>query len=213
MRSKSHAIYRALLRLYPKSFREQYSEQMLQTLEDILDNEQGARRRFKVWARVFGELPSTVLGEHINNVKERGIMTKFSKRQIIIVSTAVLVIIVGIVWYVLAQKNSYMPTTLSNVQSNTISSACLRKEDNPALQVPGEDGTFIANAVSLSIIDVPAGTNFDVFVNSYSGTDATGTAIYNGKYGSYNFTATHDTANSNDAYTAGWKVTKFEACN
>jgi hypothetical protein len=124
-----------------------------------------------------------------------------------------LVVIAGLVAYALTRNTTYTPTTFTQVQGNGTKVACLQKQDNPAVQVPDQDGTFIANAVSLSIIDVPAGTNFDVFVNSYSATTATGTAIYTGKYGSYNFTATHDATNSNDAYTAGWKVTKFEACN
>lgn len=56
------------------------------------------------------------------------------------------------------------------------------------------------------IYDVPAGTNVDVNIASYSGEDTvTGSLIYSDNYGSYNFTLTKQ--------SGGWRYTAFTGCN
>lgn len=59
-------------------------------------------------------------------------------------------------------------------------------------------------SVVTSIIDIPAGTNVDIFYKSYSKDEAEGTAVYESTYGSYNF-ASVKTKN-------GWITTDFVAC-
>lgn len=49
--------YSKLLKLYPASYRMQYSEQMLQTLADMLDDAQGTRQKVTVWTRTVLDLP------------------------------------------------------------------------------------------------------------------------------------------------------------
>jgi hypothetical protein len=55
------------------------------------------------------------------------------------------------------------------------------------------------------LIDVPAGTNVDVRLASYSPTTVTGTDYYPAKYGSYNFAMTK--------HPNGWYFTDFLHCH
>jgi len=54
-----YSVYARLLMLYPASYRQQYSDQMLQTLEDMLDHTSGIERQL-IWLKVLGELPFSV---------------------------------------------------------------------------------------------------------------------------------------------------------
>lgn len=58
-------IYRNLLRLYPKNYRDQYAEQMTQTLEDMLENEPSRIARARLWLRSSYELPFSIINQNI----------------------------------------------------------------------------------------------------------------------------------------------------
>src|SRR4051812_41126188 len=95
--SQSHEpykIYRVALRLYPKSHREIYGQQMVQTLDDMLSEQQSRYGRFTVWLRVICELPINIIEENFNNMGEVSVnkLTKISNRQLIYAVLAVLVI-------------------------------------------------------------------------------------------------------------------------
>jgi len=62
--------YSKLLRLYPKPYRTQYGDQMLQTLADMLENAPTARQRFSVWARTVIDLPISLVNQQLNYVGE-----------------------------------------------------------------------------------------------------------------------------------------------
>lgn len=106
---------------------------------------------------------------------------------------------------------SFSPTTLAQAQRVTERLACLEDAEGPNLNIGTEARSAIENMVVSSIIDVPAGTNVDVYLRTYDGASATGLATYAGRYGSYNFTAKH-TSGSTDSSFGGWKIIRFDAC-
>jgi hypothetical protein len=68
--------------------------------------------------------------------------------------------------------------------------ACAKPND--ALRLTPQERNDIEMGAILHIVDVPAGTNVDVRIASADGRKASGSAIYPGSYGSYNFTVTKD---------------------
>lgn len=213
--STEHRCYRLLLHLYPKAHRQEYGELMMQTLDDILRDQETASQRLGVWFRVAKELPSNLTEEHLRNLENilmRNVVANLGKRKalLLIIISAITIGAVFAVAINIMRPQQFTPTTLSNISKSSEKSACLQTQENTALAVPDNDASSIANASTLSIIDVPAGTNVDVYIKTYSSTKATGTAIYSGKYGSYNFEA--GKASKGDAYTNGWQITQFNAC-
>lgn len=96
--------------------------------------------------------------------------------------------------------------TFSELQANYPAQpeACLATSRDTSLTLDATEQTDIENSVIGVIIDVPAGTNADIYVKTHDKTSATGTSVYESTYGTYNFTAKK--ANQ------GWVVTKFLAC-
>lgn len=82
---------------------------------------------------------------------------------------------------------------------------CLATSVDPSLKLDAGDQMAIESAVGMTVIDMPAGTNFDTYVKTYNETVATGTTVYESTYGSYNFTA-------EKAGQSTWLVTTFVAC-
>ncbi|HEV7453655.1 MAG TPA: hypothetical protein VGO07_00180, partial [Candidatus Saccharimonadales bacterium] len=106
----------------------------------------------------------------------------------------------------------YSPTNLAKVEHAAKLPQCLQKTNNPNIKVSAEDRAFIENNAASSIIDVAAGTNVDAYFKTYDGKTATGSSVYSGKYGSYNFTAKKVADNATNNYVGGWKITRLEAC-
>lgn len=56
--------YRQLLKLYPDAYRQQYEEQMLQTLADMLDDPE--RSKTTVWLRTIADLPISAAQQQLS---------------------------------------------------------------------------------------------------------------------------------------------------
>ena len=82
--------------------------------------------------------------------------------------------------------------------------ALVRKDDTV---LSGNNSAFEIQAL-IGIIDIPAGTNADVNINSYDGTIAKASVIYPAAYGSYNVTITHIP----DAVPNQWVLTTTVGC-
>jgi hypothetical protein len=76
-------------------------------------------------------------------------------------------------------------------------SACLANNNNAATAVAHDDGFITYKGTKFSnfeatpgtaIADVPAGTNYDLTINSYTDTIVKGTMTYEKDYGAYNYT-------------------------
>ncbi len=63
-------LYRLFLKLYPRSFQREYSQQMLQTLDDMLNDQPDTPSRILVWLRVSAELPLSIGQETITSLGE-----------------------------------------------------------------------------------------------------------------------------------------------
>ena len=105
MRSKNapHRCYRALLHLYPKEYRREYAGQMLQTLQDMLDDNNNTLDRTMIWLRVAVETPLSIIKENGNNIGEKSMskLATISNKRLLIggVSIAVIVLAVAVgIW-------------------------------------------------------------------------------------------------------------------
>lgn len=210
----THRIYRALLHLYPKGHREEYGEQMIQTLEDLLTDPKSGHSKLSIWLRVSSELPVNVIEEHIHNLEGMSMETRKALGKRLAIGLGALSLILLGVLVVMFYINNKQPvqTTLAQVQNVSEKATCLLKQDDSSLVIPTAESTYITNAAMTGIIDVPAGTNVDVHIETYDGTNATGTSVYPDKYGSYNFTVKKTGNDSTDTYTGGWLITEIKAC-
>lgn len=68
--AKRFRIYAKLLLLYPPSFRQQYGEQLLQTLADMIDDVPSKKEKMAVWLRISWDLPVTICKEHFQLIGE-----------------------------------------------------------------------------------------------------------------------------------------------
>jgi hypothetical protein len=212
--SKTHRIYRALLHLYPKGHRDEYGGQMVQTFEDLLSDPESGHSKFSIWLRVGSELPVNVIEEHIHNLEGMSVETRktLGKRLVIGFGALGLILLGALVVMFYSSNKQPVQTTLAEVQNNGEKVACLLTQDDSNLVIQAGESTYVANAAMTGIIDVPAGTNVDVHIKTYDGTNATGTSVYPDKYGSYNFTLKKTGNSSTDTYTGGWLITQIKAC-
>jgi len=133
----------------------------------------------------------------------------------IIIAAGVIIVALGVaaaLFMMQNQSDEYTRRTLSETKANTPASVavCMAKRDNPDLQISSTDQTDIFNSVVTSITDVPAGTDVSVYVGAYDGTTTSGSIVYAGDYGSYNFTASKNT--SSQSTGINWTVKTFVAC-
>ena len=133
----------------------------------------------------------------------------------IIIAAGVIIVALGVAAALFMMQNrsdEYTRRTLSETKANTPASVavCMAKRDNPDLQISSTDQTDIFNSVVTSITDVPAGTDVNVYVGAYDGTTTSGSIVYVGDYGSYNFTASKNT--SSQSTGINWTVKTFVAC-
>lgn len=95
---KSSGIYAALLHAYPRSFREHYGGTMVQTFDDMLEDEPSWFGRFQVWTRTLINLPFSAGKEHLTTKEELN-MNRNMKLFIVAAILAILVVGVGSFWY------------------------------------------------------------------------------------------------------------------
>lgn len=80
--------------------------------------------------------------------------------------------------------------------------ACL--EEDSAITIRAEERTEIEYASMGHVYDVPAGTYLDVKIASYSDEKVTGSNLYEGDYGNYNFVLSKQDGK--------WAVTEYKRC-
>ena len=209
-----YPAYRALLWLYPKAHREEFGEQMLQTLDDMLSDHTEASERIAVWLRIGRELPLNIVEEHINNLEEVSMNKALRSRRVGVgIGAGVVIIALAVsIGIALHRSNPYSPTTYAQLQRTSSRPVCLQKDTNKNLPVDSADTNYIGNVIATSITDAHAGTNVNVYFKTYSGSSATGTAAYSSYYGNYNYTVQKVASNSTNNFVGGWRVTRFEPC-
>ena len=125
--------------------------------------------------------------------------TTSKKRTFLIIliaaGTLVTASIIGAIIFIRTHNAASAPlTSISTQQARALPTdeTCLANNSSIKTQVEKMDGLSEDFGPWTShIYDVPAGTNVDVAINSYNGSDSiTGSLAYSGDYGSYNFTLT-----------------------
>jgi hypothetical protein len=137
-----------------------------------------------------------------------GNMKKQTKRTLLVVGLFIVVVTTLLVIQLMNRPSDiYSPKSLAAVKAAAPSPvhSCFAMDDSKGLVIPEDDRTSIMNEAMSRIIDIPAGTTYNVNFNTYSEVSATGTVIYSGEYGSYNFAASKR--------SSGWAVLGFEVCN
>jgi hypothetical protein len=146
-RHEPYRIYRAVLYLYPKSHREAYGEQMVQTLDDMLSDQRGKRARYSVWLRIIFELPVNVIEENINSTGGISVnkLTKVTNKQYVYILLAALVVgsyvIMAVIWrHQRAEVNS-LNSQLQTLTDNQV--ATNGGDYNAVTIIPSESAVYM----------------------------------------------------------------------
>lgn len=67
VRPKPVGIYGTLLHVYPQSFRKHYGTTMMQTFDDMLEDEHTSIGRLRIWTITLLDMPFSAAKEHITN--------------------------------------------------------------------------------------------------------------------------------------------------
>lgn len=206
--------YARLLQLYPKTYRRQFSEPMLQTFADMC-NEQKRSNENIGWF-VIGIFAETFVGIIKESSREVAMNIKENKSKMVLIGGLITLLAAsGGVLIMNKPGNAIGPwSSYEEVkkQPNDKKEKCLA--DNPqAAEAVNKDDAWdgewseFETEVSQGFRDVPAGTNYDTTVNSYDGKMAKGAILYDGEYGTYNYTV-------NKLSGAGeWKFVSMVACS
>ncbi|MCW1907898.1 MAG: hypothetical protein KIH63_000980 [Candidatus Saccharibacteria bacterium] len=192
------AAYAKLLGLYPAKFRDSFKEPMLQTFGDLCQeqlNKDGSLRMFVL--KTCLETGLQIIKERSREVAMhmRSSKTKFS---IGVIGTGALAVAA---FALLNQPVSSTILPLSTLkkaraQAKHTTISCLANDRDAEAAVKHADG-FADDAHEFSkfeleasggILDVPAGTGYEVTVHDYDGKTVHGSIAYNGDYGTYNYT-------------------------
>lgn len=124
------------------------------------------------------------------------------KRSVVIASIGVVILLAigGAVFA--ATRTTTTPHFWAKAKATRATVACLQA--NPKLSISKSARNNIEMNALGYLSDVPAGTNVDVKLTTYSGTKVTGSDYYPTKYGTYNFVMTK--------LSDGWHFTDFKHC-
>ncbi len=222
-------LYRKLLLLYPKHYRDEYADQLMLTTADMLADVTSDGERRCLWFRVFSDLFMTVGKEHyagldeiLNNGKRSAEMIKALKAKLLI--TAGVISLFGIIaTAALLLDNHQAPAIMpmsSLEQAEALSAdeedACIAdnqqaiaavKKDDTMFEYAGKQFSMFEQTASRGIMDVPAGTNYTVSIGSYDGSVAKGAILYEREYGTYNYSI------KKLAGASEWEFVSMTACS
>ncbi len=63
-------VYSLLLRLYPRKHRDEYGQQMMQMVEDMLNDAPSTASQMSAWIRIIADLPVSVCKEQLESIGE-----------------------------------------------------------------------------------------------------------------------------------------------
>jgi len=112
------------MRLYPKQHRQAYGQQMVQTLDDILSDQDTSFGRFAVWLKVSVELPINAVEENLSSIGEISVnkLTKITAKQYTYAASALFIVsslvLLGISSFIqrsqIKSLNQYIDTVSQN---------------------------------------------------------------------------------------------------
>ena len=192
-------VYGQLIRLYPRSFQERFAEPMLQTFGDMCREQAAAGNNLGAFAlKTYIETLLEIIKEQLKEVVMK--TNTRNKRTLIVAGGIFGALAIGLVATMLLNTGSTPIQPGSTIeqakeQSRGNKAACLVNDEQVENLVRADDNhVYLEKEFSMfdftvvsGIIDVPAGTQVDVTINSYSDGIATGSALYDGDYGDYNY--------------------------
>jgi hypothetical protein len=208
-------FYAMLLRLYPKTYQQQFAEPMLQTFTDLCHERHQSKGNVSNY--VLKLYADTCVGIIKERSKEVVMSSKANKSKLIAISGGVmLVVFTTVLIWNNRQSNVIAPhSSLKDARelSERTKSACLT-DDQQAVEAVKKDDTYIEDGkyskfsltASEGLMDVPAGTMYEITINSYDGKTAEGTIEYEQDYGTYNYII--EKASGPD----GWKFISMTPC-
>lgn len=114
-----------------------------------------------------------------------------------------LAILIGVGTYAyMTTRPIATPETYVKAKATETTAKCLAAD--ATLTIPDDEHRAIELSAVSYLVDVPAGTEVDVRIATYSDNKVTGSDHYPDKYGNYNFAM--------DKRSEGWVVTDFERC-
>ncbi len=133
-----------------------------------------------------------------------------NKRVILIIGIAIAAVAIILISSFLNQNKDIKRMTLAEarVDSKSTSTKCLTNVDK--VNISNKEKDNVGLTAILQIIDIPAGTNAQFYVNDISGNKVTGSLYYPTQYGQYNFTLEKTTSGLGRGY--GYIVTEFTYC-
>lgn len=218
--------YSVLLRLYPYSFRHQFSEQMYQTFGDMLNDHAENNENLGIFTlKMCLETFLQIIKEHSEEIA-MNTRTMTVKKKVGI--GVVLLLVVSLI-VIVATNNGSDKTIRPNstfAEAKKLSTGtletCLTNNDDVKNEikktepVPTEEQkkepyyseTLNFDSALLSgIIDVPAGTSADVFYTTLDSGTAKGSVKYAGEYGNYNYEMSYK---NNQWQLVGLKACRYE---
>jgi len=212
------ATYAKLLRLYPKSYRQRFAEPMQQLFADIChERNQSGQDTGGFAYKIYAETLASVLTERIQEV----VMNIKANRPKVVIGVSLIGIIATV-----ALLNSRPATGAQPIQPGTWlkqvrklsegdKAACLAnvssaadavKHDDSFTEFRGQKFSNFEEVEGEAIADIPAGTNYDLTINSYANNTVKGTMTYDKNYGTYNYTTQKLPAHGQ------WKLVSVVAC-
>lgn len=128
----SHPLYRLSLHLYPKSYQREYGDQMVQTLEDLLEEATTSLDRTAVWLRVIAETPLSVIRENVNNIGEGNVskFMKISNKRLVIGGVSLAILVMG--FAIGVERNSIVSGVADILYANPIRSLTIKQNNTLA---------------------------------------------------------------------------------
>ncbi|HVX58301.1 MAG TPA: hypothetical protein VG964_01020 [Candidatus Saccharimonadales bacterium] len=122
---KSTGVYAALLRAYPRSFREHYGGTMVQTFDDMLDGEPSWFGRSLIWVRTLINLPFSATREHLVSKEE---LNMNRNMKLFITTTVIAILIVGMGSFWFGNLHARQATGVEKVSAAQLADA-MQKDD------------------------------------------------------------------------------------
>lgn len=98
VKPKFAGIYGVLLHVYPQAFRKHYRATMVQTFDDMLENERTSFGRLRIWAITLADLPFSATKEYVTSGKDIN-MNRNVKLLLAAALAAVVIAGVGSFWF------------------------------------------------------------------------------------------------------------------
>lgn len=196
--AKYKNTYAKLLLFYPSSYQRQFAESMLQTFSDMCHEQVrlGKSLRGFVW-KTYLDTSLGILKEQTREV----VMNKTILSRVLIVTVGLGALIAVVLLTSSGSQAGVIPPMSSIEQARELSKgskeACLTDNEQARVAVGQDDGfsewrggqlSKFEGVVGWALMDVPAGTQYEVAISSYADGIARGTLTYEGDYGTYNYT-------------------------